>query len=57
MGKVYIVKGKTACMTPVYALILKNQKFTYEYIYHYINCNRYNINKKAKFSANLGHIN
>ena len=54
MGKTYIVNGKTACRSNVYALIMKN--INIKYIYYYLNINKYNICKNAKFSANLGVI-
>ena len=56
MGKSYIVNNKTACRSNVYAIIVKNNNINIEYIYYCLNINKYNICKKAKFSANLGVI-
>lgn len=54
MGKTYHVFGKTACRSGVFSLVFKN--IMIKYVYYFLNLNRYEINLKAKYSANLGVI-
>lgn len=58
LGKCYYVNGKTACRANVCSLILKNTTIpiNLKYIYYYLNINRMQTNKKAKFTTNLGTI-
>jgi len=55
MGKTYIIHGKSACRSGVFALI-PNENTIIEYVKYYLDINRYDINSKANFSANLGVI-
>jgi restriction endonuclease S subunit/type I restriction-modification system DNA methylase subunit len=56
LGKCYLVNGKTACRAGVCCLKLKNNNIDIRYIYQYLNINRLDTNKKAKFTTNLGVI-
>jgi type I restriction-modification system DNA methylase subunit len=56
MGKCYLVEGKTACRSNVFAFKC-NDTINIKYLYYYINLIRYKICKMAKFSGNLGFIN
>jgi type I restriction-modification system DNA methylase subunit len=54
MGKTYYVSGKSACRSGVFSIVTKN--IITKFGYYFLNLNRYNINSKAKYSANLGVI-
>ena len=56
LGKCYIVSGKTACRTNVYALIQKEKINNIKYTYFYLDIFRNVTNSKAKFTTNLGVI-
>ena len=57
LGKCYYVCGKTACRANVCSLIPKNDiQINIKYINYYLNINRLETNKKAKFTTNLGTI-
>lgn len=56
LGKCYMVNGKTACRAGVCSLNLKLDNVNIKYIYYYLNNNRIETNKKAKFTTNLGVI-
>lgn len=56
LGKCYYVQGKTACRANVCSLILKSNTYNLKYISYYLNFNRIETNKKAKFTTNLGTI-
>jgi restriction endonuclease S subunit len=56
LGKCYLVNGKTSCRAGVCCLKLKNDNIDIRYIYQYLNINRLETNKKAKFTTNLGVI-
>jgi type I restriction enzyme S subunit len=55
IGKVYLVNGKSSGNTEV--VKIKNNKFvTLKYLYYYLQNEQLNIQKLAKYSTNLGHI-
>jgi len=54
MGKTYIVSGKTACRSNVFAM--HNISYKLKYIYYVLQFIKYDICAHAKFSGNLGVI-
>jgi type I restriction-modification system DNA methylase subunit len=56
IGKVYYVNGKSCGNTEV-IMIKGNSNINLKYLYYYLNINQLNIQKLAKYSTNLGHIN
>jgi restriction endonuclease S subunit/methylase of polypeptide subunit release factors len=56
IGKVYYVNGKSCGNTEVIK-IKANSNINLKYLYYYLNINQLNIQKLAKYSTNLGHIN
>jgi type I restriction-modification system DNA methylase subunit/restriction endonuclease S subunit len=55
IGKVYLVKGKSSGNTEV--VKIKNNDFVMlKYLYYYLQNEQLNIQKLAKYSTNLGHI-
>ena len=55
IGKVYLVNGKSSGNTEV--VKIKNNEFvTLKYLYYYLQNEQLNIQKLAKYSTNLGHI-
>jgi len=55
IGKVYLVNGKTSGNTEV-VKIKNNEKVKLKYLYYYLQNEQLNIQKLAKYSTNLGHI-
>ena len=56
IGKVYLVNGKSSGNTEV--VKIKNNEFVkLKYLYYYLQNEQLNIQKLAKYSTNLGHIN
>ena len=56
LGKCYYVNGKTACRANVCSLIPYSQEYNLKYINYYLNINRFETNKRAHFTTNLGTI-
>ena len=57
LGKCYYINGKTSTMSGVFAILsLPNLQINLKYYFHYLNINRLNTNKIAKFTTNLGKI-
>ena len=55
IGKVYLVNGKSSGNTEV--VKIKNNDFVMlKYLYYYLKNEQFNIQKLAKYSTNLGHI-
>ena len=55
LGKCYYLNGKSATMSGVFTLLSKID-INYKYFYYYLNINRLQTNKLAKFTTNLGKI-
>lgn len=56
IGKVYLVNGKSSGNTEI--VKIKNNNFVIlKYLYYYLKNEQLNIQKLAKYSTNLGHIN
>ena len=55
IGKVFFVNGKSSGNTEV-VKIINNEKITLKYLYYYLKYNQLEIQKLAKYSTNLGHI-
>jgi len=55
IGKVYLVNGKSSGNTEV-VKIKNNEKVKLKYLYYYLQNEQLNIQKLAKYSTNLGHI-
>jgi len=56
IGKVYLVNGKSSGNTEV-VKIKNNELVMLKYLYYYLQNEQLNIQKLAKYSTNLGHIN
>ena len=57
IGKVYYVNGKTSGNSEVVKIkILNNKQISLKYLYYYLQNEQLNIQKLAKYSTNLGHI-
>lgn len=56
IGKVFIVKGKTCGNTEVVKIISKDKNTYLKYLFFFIKSEQLNIQKLAKYSQNLGHI-
>ncbi len=56
IGKVYWVSGKSSGNSEV-VKILSNEHVQLKYLYYYLKNEQLNIQKLAKYSTNLGHIN
>ena len=56
IGKVFLVNGKTCGNTEVVKIINKSN-ISIKYLYYYLRFEQINIQKLAKYSTNLGHIN
>ena len=56
IGKVFIVKGKTCGNTEVVKIISKDINTYLKYLFFFIKSEQLNIQKLAKYSQNLGHI-
>lgn len=57
IGKVYYVNGKTSGNSEVVKIkILNNEQISFKYLYYYLQNEQLNIQKLAKYSTNLGHI-
>lgn len=57
LGKVFYVRGKSACMVHVFALTKKMDNINVKYVYYYLKSNKSLIVDNATFMANLGRIN
>ena len=55
IGKVYLVNGKSSGNTEV-VKIKNNESILLRYLYYYLQNEQLNIQKLAKYSTNLGHI-
>ena len=58
IGKCYLVNGKSSGNSEVMRIV-NNTKYDYlttKYLYYYLKFNQLNIQKLAKYSTNLGHI-
>ncbi len=55
IGKVYLVNGKSCANTEVVKL-KNNDNILLKYLYYYLHNEQLNIQKLAKYSTNLGHI-
>jgi type I restriction enzyme S subunit len=56
IGKVYHVNGKSCGNTEVVKLITVYKNILLKYLYYYLKNEQLNIQKLAKYSTNLGHI-
>lgn len=56
LGKVLLVKGKTACRSGVWCLLPKNKNLLVEYLYYYLFVNKKYVADLAIFTTNLGTI-
>ena len=56
IGKVFLVKGKSCGNTEVVKIISKYKNICLKYLFFFIKSEQLNIQKLAKYSQNLGHI-
>jgi restriction endonuclease S subunit len=56
IGKVYYVNGKSCGNTEVIKIITTNKIIKLKYLYYYLQNQQLNIQKLAKYTTNLGHI-
>ena len=56
IGNVYLLDGKISANSEVVKILSVDDIILTEYIYHYLNNQQLNIQRLAKYTTNLGHV-